>query len=209
MRIEHIALWTQDLERFKRFYVDYFGAVAGSGYADWLLMTALSGLAFLFLDRQFQVAVIENVEESHLRTASWLLPAYLLAINLFVLPIAVAGLVRGLGDGDMFVLLLPLFAGNEWMALVAYLGGLSAASAMIIVATVALSSMISNDLVMPVLLRLPLLKVSQRRDLPRLILIIRRVAIVLLLLLGYVFFRLVGESFPLVSIGMISFCGVA
>ena len=172
-------------------------------------MTALSGLAFLFLDRQFQVAVIENVEESHLRTASWLLPAYLLAINLFVLPIAVAGLVRGLGDGDLFVLLLPLFAGNEWMALVAYLGGLSAASAMIIVATVALSSMISNDLVMPVLLRLPLLKVSQRRDLPRLILIIRRVAIVLLLLLGYVFFRLVGGSFPLVSIGMISFCGVA
>ena len=183
--------------------------VAGSGYTDWLLITALSGLAFLFLDRQFQVAVIENVEESHLRTASWLLPAYLLAINLFVLPIAMAGLARGLGDGDLYVVLLPLLAGNEGMALVAYLGGLSAASAMIIVATVALSSMISNDLVMPVLLRVPLLDISQRRDLPRLILLIRRIAILLLLLLGYAFFRLVGESFPLVSIGMISFCGVA
>ena len=183
--------------------------VAGSGYTDWLLITTLSGLAFLFLDRQFQVAVIENVEESHLRTASWLLPAYLLAINLFVLPIAMAGLARGLGDGDLYVVLLPLLAGNEGMALVAYLGGLSAASAMIIVATVALSSMISNDLVMPVLLRVPLLDISQRRDLPRLILLIRRIAILLLLLLGYAFFRLVGESFPLVSIGMISFCGVA
>jgi signal transduction histidine kinase len=181
----------------------------GAGYADWLLITALSGLAFLFLDRQFQVAVIENVDETHLRTASWLLPAYLLLINLFVLPIALAGVLRGVGDGDLFVLLLPMASGHEWLALVAYLGGLSAASAMIIVATVALSTMISNDLVVPVLLRVPVLALSQRRDLPRLILIIRRAAILLLLVLGYAFFRLVGESFPLVSIGMISFCGVA
>ena len=129
-----------------------------AGYADWLLITALSGLAFLFLDRQFQVAVIENVDETHLRTASWLLPGYLLAINLFVLPIALAGVLRGVGEGDLFVLLLPMASGHEWLALVAYLGGLSAASAMIIVATVALSTMISNDLVMPVLLRVRFLR---------------------------------------------------
>ena len=181
----------------------------GAGYADWLLITALSGLAFLFLDRQFQVAVIENVDEAHLRTASWALPAYLLAINLFVLPIALAGLVRGLGEGDLFVLLLPIVSGHEWLALVAYLGGLSAASAMIIVATVALSTMISNDLVMPVLLRVRGLAIDRRHDLPRLILTIRRAAIILLLLLGYAFFRLVGEAYPLVSIGLIAFCGVA
>jgi Na+/proline symporter/nitrogen-specific signal transduction histidine kinase len=181
----------------------------GAGYADWLLITVLSGIAFLFLDRQFQVAVIENVDETHLRTASWLLPAYLLLINLFVLPIALAGVLRGVGEGDLFVLLLPMASGHEWLALVAYLGGLSAASAMVIVATIALSTMVSNDLVMPVLLRLTFLRVSQRRDLPRLILMIRRAAILLLLLLGYVFYRLVGESFPLVSIGLISFCGVA
>ncbi len=180
-----------------------------TGHADWLLITALSGLAFLFLDRQFQVAVVENVDETHLRTASWLLPGYLLLINLFVLPIALAGVLRGLGDGDLFVLLLPMASGHEWLALVAYLGGLSAASAMIIVATVALSTMISNDLVMPVLLRARFLRLSQRSDLPRLILAVRRAAILLLLVLGYVFFRLVGESFPLVSIGLISFCGVA
>ena len=180
-----------------------------AGHADWLLITALSGLAFLFLDRQFQVAVIENLDETHLRQASWLLPGYLLAINLFVLPIALAGVLRGVGEGDLYVLLLPMASGHEWLALVAYLGGLSAASAMIIVATVALSTMISNDLVVPVLLRVRFLEISQRRDLPRLILIIRRAAILLLLLLGYAFFRLVGESYPLVSIGLISFCGVA
>ena len=180
-----------------------------AAYADWFLIMALSGMAFLFLDRQFQVAVIENVDETHLRTASWLLPGYLLLINLFVLPIALAGLLRGVGEGDLFVLLLPMASGHEWLAMIAYLGGLSAASAMIIVATVALSTMISNDLVVPVLLRVRFLAISQRHDLPRLILIIRRAAILLLLLLGYAFFRLVGESFPLVSIGMISFCGVA
>ena len=181
----------------------------GAGYADWFLITALSGLAFLFLDRQFQVAVIENVDEAHLRTASWLLPAYLLAINLFVLPIALGGLLRGLGDGDLFVLLLPLASGHDWLALVAYLGGLSAASAMIIVATVALSTMVSNDLVIPVLLRLDVRGVGRRLDLPRLILTIRRASILLLLVAGYAFYRLVGESFPLVSIGLIAFCGVA
>ena len=180
-----------------------------SGYADWFLITAVSGLAFLFLDRQFQVAVIENVDEAHLRTASWLLPAYLLAINLFVLPIAAAGVLRQVGDGDLFVLLLPIASGQGWLALIAYLGGLSAAAAMIIVATVALGTMISNDLVMPVLLRARFLRLAQRRDLSRLILFVRRLGILVLLLLGYAFFRIVGEYASLVSIGLISFCAVA
>jgi Na+/proline symporter/signal transduction histidine kinase len=185
--------------------------VAGGsgGYADWFLITGLSGLAFLFLDRQFQVAVIENVDEAHLRTASWLMPVYLLAINLFVLPIALAGLILGAGERDLLVLLLPLAAGQEGVALAAYLGGLSAGTAMIIVASVALSTMISNDLVMPVLLRLRFLRLAERRDLSRLILLVRRAGIAVLLLLGYVFFRLVGEFFSLVSIGLMAFCGVA
>ncbi|MFO1073802.1 MAG: sensor histidine kinase [Geminicoccaceae bacterium] len=184
-------------------------AAGAGGYADWLLMTGLSGIAFLFLDRQFQVAVIENVDEQHLRTAAWLLPAYLLAINLFVLPIAIAGAVGAVGENDLYVLLVPMAAGRDWLALVAYLGGLSAGTAMIIVATVALSTMISNDLVMPVLLRLPFVRLTERRDVVPFILLIRRVAIATLLLLAYAFFRLVGESFSLVSIGLLAFCGVA
>lgn len=184
-------------------------AGGASGYADWFLLTGLSGIAFLFLDRQFQVAVVENVDEAHLRTASWLMPTYLLAINLFVLPIALAGVIVGAGERDLFVLLLPIASGHDWLALIAYLGGLSAGTAMIIVATVALSTMISNDLVMPVLLRLDPLGLRRRRNLSGLILTIRRLGILLLLLLGYVFFHLVGEAFPLVSIGMIAFCAVA
>lgn len=186
--------------------------VAGTagGYADWFLVTGLSGLAFLFLDRQFQVAVVENVDADHLRTASWLLPAYLLAINLFVLPLALAGPLRGVaGERDLLVLLLPMDSGQGWLALIAYLGGLSAGTAMIIVASVALSTMVANDLVVPVLLRLPLLRLAERRDLARLILTVRRAAIAGLLLLGYAFFRLVGESASLASIGLMAFCGAA
>ena len=184
-------------------------AGGAAGYADWFLITAVSGLAFLFLDRQFQVAVIENVAEAHLRTASWLLPGYLLAINLFVLPIALAGVIAKVGEGDLYMLLLPIASGQGWLALIAYLGGLSAATAMIIVATVALSTMISNDLVMPVLLRLRFLRLTERADLSRLILMIRRLGILMLLLLGYLFFRRIGEYLSLVSIGLISFCAVA
>ncbi len=184
-------------------------AGSGLGYADWFLLTLVSGLACLVLPRQFQVAVIENVDEGHVRTAAWLLPLYLLAINLFVLPIAIAGNALSAGDADLFVLRLPLVAGREWLAVLAYVGGLSAATAMVIVESVALSTMISNDLLMPALLRLGPLGLRRRPDLSRLILNIRRGAVLGLLLLGYAFSRAVGDRFGLVSIGLIAFAGVA
>jgi Na+/proline symporter/nitrogen-specific signal transduction histidine kinase len=187
------------------------GAAGGLGYADWLLLTLLSGLAFLVLPRQFQVAVIENVDEDHVRAASWLLPLYLLAINVFVLPLAMAGTLLGAGDGDLYVLRVPLAAGHEWLALVAYVGGLSAAAAMVIVATVALSTMISNDLVMPALLRLELLGLRRRAggDLSGLIVNVRRASILLMLALAYGFSRLVAGHYGLANIGFIAFAGVA
>lgn len=195
-------------------------AVAGSGltYADWLLLTLVSGLACLVLPRQFQLAVIENVDEAHVRTAAWLLPLYLLAINAFVLPIAAAGnALFAAGDGagggvagaDLFVLRLPLAAGQDWLAVVAYVGGLSAATAMVIVESVALSTMISNDLLMPALLRIERLGLRRRPDLSRLILNVRRGAVVTVLLLGYAFSRAIGDRLGLVSIGLIAFAGVA
>ncbi len=181
----------------------------GLSHADWALLTLLSGLAFLVLPRQFQVAVIENVHEDHAATASWLLPLYLLAINLFVLPLALAGTLMNAGEGDLFVLGVPLAAGHQGLALVAYIGGLSAATAMVVVASVALSTMISNDLLMPVLLRFERLGLRQRQDLSRLVLAIRRGAILLILVLGYIFSRLVGGHYGLASIGFIAFTGVA
>ena len=181
----------------------------GPGYADWFLLTLVSGLAFLTLPRQFQMAVIENVDEDHLRTASWALPLYLLAINIFVLPLAAAGSLLHAGSGDLFLIQVPLVAGHPWLAMLVYVGGLSAATAMVIVDTVALSTMISNDLVMPLLLRLPGRHLSGLGDLGGMVLVIRRGAILLLLLCGYAFYRGVGEHYGLASIGLIAFTGVA
>jgi Na+/proline symporter/nitrogen-specific signal transduction histidine kinase len=185
--------------------------VAG-GYANWVWLTILSMFAIMFLPRQFQVAVIENKDERHLNKAIWLFPLYMLAINVFVLPIAFGGNLHfpdGNVDADTFVLTLPMAAKQEGLALLVFIGGLSAATGMVIVETIALSTMVCNDLVMPVLLRLKRLRLAQRRDLTALLLGIRRGAIVLLLLLGYLYFRLAGEAYALVSIGLISFAAVA
>jgi Na+/proline symporter/signal transduction histidine kinase len=185
--------------------------VAG-GYASWVWLTILSMMAILFLPRQFQVAVIENVDEKHLNKAIWLFPLYMLAINVFVLPIAFGGLLRfpdGNVDADTFVLTLPMAEKQELLALLVFIGGLSAATGMVIVETIALSTMVCNDLVMPVLLRLRRLRLNERRDLTGLLIGIRRGAIVLILLLGYLYFKLAGEAYALVSIGLISFAAVA
>jgi signal transduction histidine kinase len=185
--------------------------VAG-GYASWVWLTILSMLAIMFLPRQFQVTVIENKDEKHLNKAIWLFPLYMLAINIFVLPIAFGGRLHfpdGSVDADTFVLTLPMAEHQELLALLVFIGGLSAATGMVIVETIALSTMVCNDLVMPVLLRMRRLRLNERPDLTGLLLGIRRWAIVLILLLGYLYFRLAGEAYALVSIGLISFAAVA
>jgi signal transduction histidine kinase len=184
---------------------------AGS-YGNWVWLTILSMMAIMFLPRQFQVAVIENVDEKHLNKAIWLFPLYMLAINVFVLPVAFGGLLHfpdGKVDADTFVLTLPMAQKQELLALLVFIGGLSAATGMVIVETIALSTMVCNDLVMPVLLRLRRLRLNERRDLTGLLIGIRRSAIVLILLLGYLYFKLAGEAYALVSIGLISFAAVA
>jgi len=184
----------------------------GGNYATWASLTLLSMAAIMFLPRQFQVAVVENVDERHLAKAAWLFPAYLLAINIFVLPIAFGGLLHfsgGTVDADTFVLTLPIAEKAAWLTLFAFIGGLSAATGMVIVETIALSTMVCNDLVMPVLLRLKSLRLTERRDLSGLLVGIRRGAIVLILMLGYLYFYLAGEAYALVSIGLISFSAVA
>ncbi|MCE1184062.1 MAG: sensor histidine kinase [Rhodocyclales bacterium] len=184
--------------------------VGGNSASSWFALTVLAMLALFGLPRQFQVAVVENVNENHLRRAIWQFPLYLLLINLFVLPIALAGLMLLPGqDADSYVLLLPLASGQPWLAVLAFLGGLSAATSMVIVETIALSTMVCNDLVMPLLLRYGAGLLARQRDLSRWLLHIRRAAILLILLLGYLYFRLAGEAHALVSIGLISFAAVA
>jgi signal transduction histidine kinase len=155
---------------------------------------------------------VENVDERHLKRAVWVFPLYLLLINLFVLPIALGGLLyfgQGTVNPETFVLSLPLAQGQHTLALLAFIGGLSAATGMVIVEAIAVSTMVCNDLVMPVLLRTKRLMHAQGRDLTKLLLHIRRAAILAILLLGYLYYHLAGEAYALVSIGLISFAAVA
>ena len=184
----------------------------GGNYASWASLTFLSMLAIMFLPRQFQVAVVENVDERHLNKAIWLFPLYLFAINIFVLPITLGGLMSFPGggvDADTFVLTLPMAQRQPLLALLAFVGGLSASTGMVIVEAIALSTMVCNDLIMPVLLRMKWLRLNERVDLSGLLLGIRRGAIVVILVLGYIYFYLAGEAYALVSIGLISFSAVA
>jgi Na+/proline symporter/nitrogen-specific signal transduction histidine kinase len=179
-----------------------------AGYTNWLTLTLLAMGAIVVLPRQFQVLVVENVDERHLRKAMWLFPLYLLLINIFVLPIAFAGLLQFPNTGvdvDTLVLTLPMKEQQPVLALIVFIGGLSAATGMIIVETVALATMVCNDLVMPLLLRVGRLHLSERKDLAGILLTIRRATIILVVLLGYAYVRLIGESYALVTIGLVSF----
>jgi Na+/proline symporter/signal transduction histidine kinase len=189
---------------------------AGGGeratFVSWASLIVLSMLSILFLPRQFQIAVVENIDENHVNTAIWLLPLYLLVINIFVLPISFGGILHfpgGSVDADTFVLTLPMLEHQQALALLVFIGGLSAATGMVIVETIALSTMVCNDLVMPLLLRLKPLRLRHRANLSGLLLGIRRGAIILLMVFGYAYFRLAGEAYALVSIGLISFAAVA
>lgn len=181
-------------------------------YTGWAMYVFLSMMAVVFLPRQFQVAVVENVDERHLKKAIWLFPLYMLAINIFVLSVAAGGMLHfgpGSVDADTYVLTLPMAHDRQALVLLVFIGGLSAATGMVIVETVALSTMICNDLVMPVLLRLPRSIMDQQRDISRLLLAIRRGSILLVLLMGYAYFHFIAEFYTLVSIGLISFVAVA
>src|SRR5882724_9553051 len=174
-------------------------------------MTLLSTAAIVLVPRQFHVTVTENHSEPEIRRAAWLFPIYLVLINLFVIPIAIAGLLTfapGSVDSDMFVLALPLSAGSEILALVAFIGGLSAATAMVIVETVALAIMASNDIVVPFVLQRREAILSGREDVGAILLTVRRLAIFVILLFAYLYYRMAGEA-QLASIGLLSFAAVA
>lgn len=178
----------------------------------WLSLLFLAAAAIICLPRQFQVTVVENGDERHLATASWMFPLYLLMMSVFVMPIAAVGLAT-LPEGsnpDMFVLTLPLAAGRHELAILAFIGGFSAATSMVIVSTIALSTMISNHIIAPITVRV----LSGRRgeksgDLRQTLLFSRRISIALIMVLGYSYFLLRGGSEALAATGLIAFCGVA
>jgi Na+/proline symporter/signal transduction histidine kinase len=177
----------------------------------WAGLTFLSAAAFLCLPRMFHVMVVENDDEQHLRMASWAFPAYLLLMSLFVLPIAVTGLdlLPAGSNPDMFVLTVPLSQGQNGLAMLSFLGGLSSATSMVIVASIALSTMVSNHIVMPIWLHFKEGRVSISGDVRSVVLLSRRLAIGAIVMLAYFYFRLSGGGSALAAIGLVSFVGVA
>ena len=177
----------------------------------WVGLTLLSAAAFLCLPRMFQVLVVENEDEDHLRTASWAFPLYLLLMSLFVVPIAVVGLelMPAGSNPDAFVLTVPLSQGAEGLAVWSFLGGFSSATSMVIVAAIALSTMVSNHIVMPIWLRLTGGGASVSGDVRHVVLLSRRLSIVGIVLLGYLYYRLSGGGTALAAIGLVSFTGIA
>jgi Na+/proline symporter/signal transduction histidine kinase len=182
-----------------------------SSYTEWFFLILCSMMAFLFLPRQFQVGVIENVDERHLKKAAWLFPLYLLVINIFVLPIAFGGqLIFGANstNSDTYVLALPLLENNSWLSLFIFIGGFSAATSMIIVETIAISTMVSNSMIMPILLRISSYKKNIDSSFSRTIIFIRRWSIFIILILAYLYEKNVAHYVSLVSIGLMSFAAI-
>ncbi len=178
----------------------------------WITVTFLSAVCIILLTRQFHVTIVENKSEREVGRATWLFPIYLIAINIFVVPIAIAGLLTfpaGSIDPDMFTIALPLSHGAEIITIIAFLGGLSAATAMVIVESVALSIMICNDLVMPVIIHRLKQNDGERPYFGALLLNIRRISIFAILLLAYLFYRAVGDTYGLAKIGLLSFAAMA
>ncbi|MDO3721826.1 PAS domain-containing hybrid sensor histidine kinase/response regulator [Marinobacter sp. chi1] len=174
--------------------------------------TLVAMLAIICLPRQFHVMVVENADHRDFSTARWAMPIYLIIASAFVLPIAAAGLLTTGSEQfnpDILILQLPIQAGEEWLAILAFLGGGSAAAAMVIVCSVAIATMVSNEIVMPALLKFFRPRMNRRTDLSFLLLSIRRIAIFVVLLTAYGFYRMAGEDHSLTAFGLLSFAAAA
>lgn len=175
-------------------------------YFQWFNLMLLSGVAVMFLPRQFHISVIENYDINHIKKAMYIFPFYLFAINFFVPAISIGGRLLGLShlDSDLFVLLIPIARGENFLSLLAFIGGFSAATGMLIVESVTLSTMLVNHILSPFIVRLTLKKI----DLSFLLIHLKRLAILIVLILGYIYFKIIPEKLILVDIGLMSFCAV-
>ncbi len=173
---------------------------------NWFLLCVLSMFAIFLLPRQFQVSVIENNREKHINTAVWLFPLYLLIFNIFVYPIAWGGNILFDGqdvNSDVYSLLIPQLFNNRILTVLVFLGGFSAAISMIVVSSIGLSTMVTNNILIPYNL-LGKLKSAETIS-NKSILNSRKIGIFLLIILSYFIYRYFGLNYNLVSIGMVAF----
>ena len=189
----------------------FTGAFASSNstWASFFTKLLLATSAIVLLPRQFQVAVVEARDHHQFKTAMWVMPVYLILTSVIVIPIALTGSVLLPNDqADLYVLTLPLVAGNDTLALIAFIGGLSAATGMVIVAVISLSTMVCNDLVMPYLISHKRLDILNSDKLNDIILLIRRVAIVCMIAGAYGYYVLIDNNAQLANIGLVSFAAI-
>lgn len=181
------------------------------GGMNWMMLIILSFFSIFLLPRQFHMSIVENNREKHIQTAIWLFPLYLLLFNLFVYPIAWGGNILFEGkdvNPDMFSLLIPQLFDNTFMTVLVFLGGFSAAISMIVVSSITLSTMLSNNLLIPYGILGSLQKDNQESNSERIV-NIRRIGIFLMIILAFIYYRYFIMDFSLVSVGMISFVVVA
>ncbi|MHB1105961.1 MAG: ATP-binding protein [Lutibacter sp.] len=182
-----------------------------NGGFNWFLLSLLSMIAIILLPRQFQVTVIENEREKYLKKVIWLFPLYLLLFNVFVIFIAWGGNIifqNQQVDADLFTLLLPLQNNNEFLALLVFLGGFSAAISMVVISSLALATMLSNNLIIPYGF-LKRFSKSESDENTESIKNIRRISIFTLIIIAYFFYKSFTLERSLVSIGLISFVLIA
>jgi Na+/proline symporter/nitrogen-specific signal transduction histidine kinase len=177
---------------------------------NWFFMMALSFMSIFLLPRQFQVSVLENNREKHLKQAIWLFPLYLLLFNIFVIFIAWAGKITfgDLQNAEYYSLLLPLESGNSFLATLVFLGGFSAVISMVVVSTLALSTMVSNNLIIPYGFLDNFIKNQPDRN-SKYIKNIRRISIFTIIISAYFFYISFSRELSLYSIGLISFVIIA
>jgi Na+/proline symporter/signal transduction histidine kinase len=195
------------LENFEK--KNTIGGITNS--MNWFFLCLISMFALFLLPRQFHTAIVENNKESHIKTAMWLLPLYLLLFNVFVFPIAWGGNILFEGKGfnsDTYSLLIPQFFNNNVLTVFVFLGGFSAAISMIIVSSIALSTMVSNNLLIPYGFIGSLQNVSPEKN-SRRIVNSRKIGIFSLIILAYAIYRVFILDYSLGSIGLVSFVIIA
>lgn len=206
---EHIITLSRDNEQLSQLFHMEIVGINGTSWT-WLILLSMS--AILFLPRQFHMAVVENTNPEFVKKSAWLFPFYLFLICLFVIPIALGGVLHfpsGSVEPDSFVLSLPMAYNQDVLAIMVFIGGLSAATSMVIVSVIALSIMISNNLILPFLLKSSVVRDSYVADISKRLLGIRRVSMVIVLLLAYGYLKSIAINYTLVSIGLISFTAIA
>ncbi len=176
-------------------------------YSMWFSLTFISMMAFMCLPRQFHIMVVENSNEEHIKSAMWRFPTYMFLLSLFVIPIALGGIVLNGGDttnADYFAIHLPLQAGYRWLAILVFIGGFSTSAGMVMVSSVAISTMMLNHLVMPLILKFKI----KEYNISGLLINIKRLGIFAIIFLGYSYYKIIGESYALENIGLITFMAV-